>query len=70
MFARLLTITNDKKANYTTEEMEKYFNAYEFIINISTMGVQNPQHSETDSTLNVRKDMNKLITKRIKYFTI
>ena len=42
MFARLLTITNDKKANYTTEEMEKYFNAYEFIISISTMGVQNP----------------------------
>lgn len=54
MFARLLTITNDRKANYSTDEMEKYFTAYEFIVNLSTMGVINPQHSETDSTHNVK----------------
>lgn len=53
MFTRLLTLMNDKKLNFTTDEMEKYFVAYEFIINLSTMGVVNPQHSETDSNLTV-----------------
>lgn len=33
--------------------MEKYFSAYEFMINLSTMGVMNPAHSETDASLPV-----------------
>ncbi|KAL4510014.1 hypothetical protein ABPG72_010207 [Tetrahymena utriculariae] len=53
MFTRLLTINSDKKMNYSIDEMEKYFQAYEFIVNLSTMGVLNPQHSETDSTFMV-----------------
>ncbi|EAR96842.2 EF hand protein (macronuclear) [Tetrahymena thermophila SB210] len=53
MFTRLLTVNSDKKMNYSIDEMEKYFQAYEFIVNLSTMGVLNPSHSETDSTFMV-----------------
>lgn len=53
MFARLLTLSNDRSANFSTDEMEKYFSAYEFTVNLSTMGVMNPAHSETDVSFSV-----------------